>query len=250
MKKKWVAVYAVYEEGEFLSHSIKSIIDSVDRMIIVEGRWVDDDKLKRSKDNTLSVLTEIQKEYPEKVLILYENRRNEQRQRDAYLELLEDGDHIIWLDGDEIVKKEEVEDAKKYAEFMFSSGSEMIFAHYVNVFPGNLAFETPHIRGFMYHFRKDLRHLDNERVERKPDEIYLFRDYGKGPLYNKSMPVVDRAIIQIFHYKWCKNIENLRDRQAIYNKTWGTDVQVQEKTKIIQSIIENNGKIFEGELPL
>lgn len=257
----WKAVYSVYNEAKFLEKSIMNIIDEMDKIIIVEGCWLNGEKITgslRSTDGTIEILERLKKTYPNKFEICYENKLNEQRQRDNYLEKLEDGDNVLWLDGDEILIKKELKEAKTYVEHMFKIGHQMLFAHYINVFDTGAVKDT-HLRGLFFKFRKDIRYLDNERAKGSPGEVYLFENYGKGGLYNKSMPVIDWDIVKVFHFKYCKDLDKLVERRLMYESVWRqlpdekleeTRISLEEeyKTKYKSGLKFEN--VYEGELPI
>ncbi len=257
----WKAVYAIYNEAKFLEKSIMNIIDEMDKIIIVEGCWKSGEKITkslRSTDGTVEILERLKKSYPDKFEIIYANGENEQRHRDNYLEKLEDGDNVLWIDGDEVIHKNELKEGKRYAEYMFDMGHQMLFSHYINVFDTG-AVKDSHLRGLFFKFRKDIRYLDNERAKDRPGEVYLFEDYGKGGLYNKSMPVIDWEIIKVFHFKYCKDLDKLVERRLMYSSIWDKvpDDKLEETRVALEEEYKNRYKsgiklenMYTGELPI
>jgi len=256
----WKAVYAIYNEAKFLERSIMNIIDEMDKIIIVEGCWKSGEKITkslRSTDGTLEILDRLDKTYPNKFEIIHANGENEQRHRDNYLTKLEDGDNVLWIDGDELLLPKELREAKVYAEQMFKMGYQMLFSHYINVFDTGAVVDS-HLRGLFFKFRNDIRYLDNERAKISPGEVYLFENYGKGGLYNKSMPVIPWEIIKVFHFKYCKDLDKLVERRLMYESVWSNvpDDKLEETRKSLEEEYRTKFKsglkrenIYEGEVP-
>ena len=260
-RMKWTACYQAFNEADWIEKSIRCIINDVDRIVIVEGCWSNSDDVYgsfRSTDGTIEIIQKLQKEFPY-IEMYHENRLTEQRQRDTYLEKLDDGDYVFMCDGDELVIPSQFKDAKRYSTYYLDNGSEqLLFAAYINVYDvdGKLVpVLLNHRRGAFFKFRKDIRHLDDERLKARPGELYMFDDYGKGPLYNKTpMRTIPRDIFQMFHMKYAKNIESLAMREAQYRKVWSgiDELNIENiKEEMRQRIVQGteNQKPYEGELP-
>ena len=255
----WVACYSIYNENKFIEMSIRNVVEHMDRIIIVEGCWNNGSSITkslRSTDGTIDTIERLKKEFP-KIELYFENRDKEQRQRDSYLEKLDNNDMVLWMDGDEAVLKKELKDAKEYAEYMINKlGHQMLFSHYINVYDG-FALTDDHIRGLFFKFRSDLRYLDDERVKQRPAEVYLFENYGRGALYNKSMPVIPWEIIKVFHFKYCKDLDKLVERKLMYDKIWYglPEDKIEERRKEMMeagktNFVPNSERLYTGDFPL
>lgn len=105
-----VAYYSIYNEGDFIEYSLRSIYDHVDRIVIIEGAWKETYEVngnRRSTDDTLKII----KNFPDpdaKISLFKHNEDSQLKQRNALwphlwsLLGLEDKILMLLVDGDEI----------------------------------------------------------------------------------------------------------------------------------------------------
>jgi hypothetical protein len=111
-----IAYYSVYNEGEYLEYSLKSIYDHVDKIIIIEGAFSETQEgNKRSTDNTIGIITN----FPDpqsKILKLYPyNHMSQLDQRSLFFRYApRNKDYWGWLvDGDEVYTEENIAKIKQ-----------------------------------------------------------------------------------------------------------------------------------------
>lgn len=143
-----------FNEAAFIEPCIRSIIDYIDKIIIIEGTWSTATKtsgLRRSNDGTLDILQKLHDEYPSKIIIRYLNEPTQLAQRTKHFEIYSHP-HWMWiLDGDEIYELQEVQKivaATKRNDFEVFKATSLTFAndayHYVTIdFPRLFRIDKP-----------------------------------------------------------------------------------------------------------
>jgi glycosyltransferase involved in cell wall biosynthesis len=101
------ALMTVYNEAEYADYAIRSALEQVDYLSIVEGAYqetlkMNPGKTPRSNDGTLDIISRY-KDHP-KVNIIYANEKSDPQQRNVGLQFLKDKrcDWILIIDADEI----------------------------------------------------------------------------------------------------------------------------------------------------
>jgi hypothetical protein len=114
---KIVGYMAVYNEIDYVEYAIRSVIDHVDKLIIIEGAFketVDTGSTLSSDDGTFEVLKKLEKEYWEKICLAYVNNVPQLVHRNHVFDVMKllglaHEDRWLWLiDGDEVYKTEDI----------------------------------------------------------------------------------------------------------------------------------------------
>lgn len=66
MKKQTIGYMAAYNEAEYIEYSVRSVIDHVDHMVVIEGAFketVESGGFLRSDDGTIEILNKLEKEF-------------------------------------------------------------------------------------------------------------------------------------------------------------------------------------------
>lgn len=100
----------VYNEAKFLRHALNSVVEHVDKIVIVDGAYQETIALgaaPHSTDGTLDIIREFKKQYTSKVIALEANEKSDAQQRNVALAELKklNCDWFMILDGDEIYKR-------------------------------------------------------------------------------------------------------------------------------------------------
>ena len=101
---KIIATILVYNCGDILINTLKSIDGKVDEIHCYDSCWLNKPKTLHSSDNTKEVIENFSKTSKIKAdYIELPSPTSEQRARDAYLENVVNGDWVFSIDSDEIV---------------------------------------------------------------------------------------------------------------------------------------------------
>lgn len=108
-----------YNEADYIEYSIRSVIDYVDELIVVEGTWKEcylaNGKM-RSDDGTLEILERLKKEFP-KLKVFEHNDDSQLIQRDRIFEHGPEGDYWLWIiDADEVYDPENAQKTVELTE--------------------------------------------------------------------------------------------------------------------------------------
>lgn len=103
----------VANQDSFLESAIRSVINHIDKIIVIEGFWKTSSKANggvlRSTDNTIPILKSLQKEFgKEKIEIHHCNEETQLLQRSKYFEFYPYPHWLFLLDSDEIYEEEEI----------------------------------------------------------------------------------------------------------------------------------------------
>ena len=95
-----VACINCYNDWPLIKECVESIYDQVDRIIAVDGRFINYPKGNwYSTDGTIEYLTSL-----EKVELIFAAGLLETEKRNVYMDMLKPGDTVLVIDGDETVK--------------------------------------------------------------------------------------------------------------------------------------------------
>jgi hypothetical protein len=196
---KIVGYMAVYNEIDYVEYAIRSVIDHVDKLIIIEGAFketVDTGSTLSSDDGTFEVLKKLEKEYWEKICLAYVNNVPQLVHRNHVFDVMKllglaHEDRWLWLiDGDEVYKTEDIlalkailkqtnADVVKIDSLTFVND----FSHYVEIaFPRLFRLKAKHNYRFVAP-----NHLADE-TERKILQEENHKD-----------------LVKFFHYSYCKS---------------------------------------------
>ena len=96
-----VATIVTYNDYPLIKDCIESIINKVDRIIVIDGKYRDfPGELECSDDGTIEYLTSID---TDKITIRYVQRLDEVAKRNIYLQYLKDDDVCLNIDADEVL---------------------------------------------------------------------------------------------------------------------------------------------------
>lgn len=133
--KTITAYYSCYNEEDWIEDSVRSIINHVDKIILVDGHFKfrkTRDKSKQlnpwsvniehesrhSKDKTIDILHRLKEEYGNKIKIVSDKLFECERDKRTYCINLCKGDFIFQVDGDEVYKSEELERLPELLDYM------------------------------------------------------------------------------------------------------------------------------------
>jgi len=89
-----------YNDMPILKQTVESVYSQVDRIIAVDGRYYDfPDRQPYSTDGTIEYLSGL-----DKVELVFSAGLFESDKRNVYMDMLNDGDTVLVLDGDEYIK--------------------------------------------------------------------------------------------------------------------------------------------------
>ena len=152
-----VVQLACFNEAAFIEQSIRSVINYINKVIVIEGSWLSCAKtcgLKRSNDGTIDILYRLRKEFGDKISIYHLNEPTQLDQRNKYFELCQYAHDMLILDGDEVYQPEEIEKvvaATKRTDFEVFKTTSLTFVndahHYTPIdFPRLFRIDGPGYR--------------------------------------------------------------------------------------------------------
>ena len=218
----------VFNEAAFLKPCIESIIDYVDKIVVIEGTWGTATKtcgLRRSNDGTIDILHKLHINYPQKIIVRHLNEPTQLDQRTKHFELYPDA-HWLWIvDGDEIYEPQEVQKivaATKRNDFEAFKATSFTFVndahHYVNIdFPRLFRIDEP---GYKFIDPNTLR-KPNGRLQTLCEEPiagfyhYSYLERSPGRMRQK----IDDRIATHGEFKWERIGGNIKRRGIVFNTT-------------------------------
>ena len=237
-----VACYSVLNEGEFLPYSLKSVLPFVDKVVIVEGAYqchVDNNQGQtHSIDDTWEVAQRFC-DHP-KVTAFQASEPDQMRQRDLYLDRLEDGDIYLLIDGDELYRGQDIQ----FIKDAFAEDPELTWIRLKLVtFIHDLKHHWPRCPAYRrvgrvsaYRYSTSWRHCT-----RKYNAVHLFRNNGAGPNVVTSTkgisPEPDECCT--FHTKLLKDVHLLAIRNAYYARRQGSKEPTED---LVRRFVENWGR--------
>ena len=97
-----VAAIITYDDYPLLRDCIESVIDRVDRIVVIDGKYRDfPGKYKCSSDGTLEYLARVQRD--NKITLRFVSDVDEVAKRNIYFQYLRDGDICLNIDADEVL---------------------------------------------------------------------------------------------------------------------------------------------------
>lgn len=103
-----------FNEERFIRESIESVINYLDKLIVVEGAWGTCSKssggIQRSTDKTIPILYELQVKYgKDKIIVCHKNEATQLLQRSQHFELYPREHWMFIIDADEVYEPEAME---------------------------------------------------------------------------------------------------------------------------------------------
>jgi len=177
----------VFEQDYFLRESIESIVNYVDKIIVIEGAWQScvqsNGGVLRSRDNTIPILKELSNKYPDKIEVHYLNESTQLKQRSKHFDIFSKP-HWLWIvDSDEIYTQKEakkVVDATKRTDFEYFDTKSLTFVndyrHYVEInWPRLFQINGP---GYVFRSPNHLLKPDKSELQHCEDPIAKYYHYS------------------------------------------------------------------------
>lgn len=185
MPKIW-GVTLVKNEDRYLWFAVSSVINYLDKVLIWDTG---------STDQTVKVIKELQKKYPNKIEFREYGEVDEERFTKARQEMLDltKSDWFLVLDGDEVWWEASI---KKIWEVIGKSGDKY-----------NLIFNpTINLIGDIYHFQEEAAgqyeildkkgHYNVRAINRKIEGLHVKRPYGEEGYYNKEEILIQKTDLE------------------------------------------------------
>lgn len=242
----------VFNEADFIDFAIRGCLPYVDDLVIVEGSYVETQKLNqpaRSNDGTVDII-EKYKEDP-KVHIIYANEYTDKDQRNVGLqkikELNPDG-YLCIIDGDEIYEPNTFSLIKKYAIPSLEKNNKKVryFASrtFINDFYHFCWQQFPRL----FKIEKDCKFVnDNQMWYNQSEQNTILID---RPIDDPSS---DK--IKYFHYSFLKGYERFKTKRDWWmNRGLGKDFdygwKINDKGLIVDETNKNHKPlIYTGKQP-
>ena len=209
------ALMTLYEEVEYADYAIRSALDQVDYLSIVEGAYYETIKANphksaRSEDGTLEII-EKYKDHP-KVNIVYANEHSDPQQRNKGLQFLKDRecDWMLIIDGDEVWDHWSFEELKERLE-VADPQIETIKLD-INVFVNDFATYTQQTMSRVFRMHPDLTFISD-------NETQYYKNY-----INWHSP-------RFFHYAYVKTLDRFNTKINWWKNRGGSDWFIDDKGK-------------------
>lgn len=229
---KIIAYMSAYNEAEYIEPAVRSVINRVDGMIIIEGAFletVETGGTRRSNDGTLDILDSLEKEFSNKLHVFEAPTYTQLRQRSLVFDvanyhfpLIARENYWLWLvDADEVY---DLENTLKLIDILEKTESDVIkvdsytfvndFKHYVRIaFPRCFRIRS----GFQYQFSGP-NHLIF-REENYP--LYKWKNMNWRPLGPEKNHEDE---VMFYHYSYVKSPERFsqkkREREHLHGVTF------------------------------
>lgn len=250
----------VYNEGEFLEQAIRSCVDYVDHVVIVEGAYQETialGKPKRSTDKTLDIIDKFakvpvieedkkdkkEKKEEQKVFHIEANEKTDKDQRNVGLEKIKELNPDGWcliIDGDEIYNADTFQMIKVAARNMERTnkyGAYFKSLTFVNDFEHFTEQEFPRL----FRITKKCQFVDDNYMA-WPD-----KDAGWNLKHVMKIPY-----ISYFHMSFCKGVDRFKIKRDWWmNRGLGKDFDYGWKVGEDGKISDKNHEIhkYSGRLP-
>lgn len=200
----------VYNEVEFVEAAIRSTINFVDKMIIIEGAWKEfldgnPGTSKHSNDGTLEILKDLECEFPKKLLIHRYDAISQLKQRDEYFKLCPREAHVMLLqDADEVWTPEELGKIKVVAQ-------NLPAMHCVRVQSLVFINDLEHVSQVEYPRLWSLPSTENLSREKYLD-YHRFVEPNRIITGNQEYTQLPTSI-RYFHYSYCHNTDRFQAKK-------------------------------------
>ena len=219
-----VACYIVLNEEEYIQASLESIYDFVDRIVIVEGGndfavkagWCDSSK--RSTDYTVERI----QEFPDpqgKIKLIQGSWATKVDQRNAYADLLEPGEWMLLMDGDEVFLESGL---WRLSALMHSYDIIMpgFYLFWNNFHTLGTSVWNDFLQSKAVRWHKGFRYLNHNCPSDTSGKLIVRRDaYRKWRSSNERL---------YCHYSWVKPLEKLRVKAEYYRHQGGHPAVVKD----------------------
>lgn len=208
-KMRLSALMCVYNEAEYVDFAIRSCLDYIDDLIIVEGAYKETialGKSPRSDDGTLDILSKYLT-HP-KVRFLQANEESDAQQRNVGLEEIKKVNKDGWLiiiDGDEVYDPSMFKIIRSQLNALDSENSTAYASYFSSI---------TFVNDFWHYTNQEFPRLFKitEKCSFYNDNYMAWPDIGKQVGYTKI------PFIKYYHYAFAKSLE----RFATKKKWWET----------------------------
>jgi GT2 family glycosyltransferase len=218
---KVTASYIVFNEENFLEYSLKSIYNSVSKIIIVEGctevtkKYANEDG--SSTDRTVEIIKDFSD--PEnKIRLIQGSWKDKTEQRNTYCKFLDDSDYLWVIDGDEVWDKETL---VRIEHLMFARPDIPSFCfNFVDYWK-----DFSHIsKGVWEQFvgRKSLINLNITGNIKYESHILPIAEDGK------DIPAIFCSDIYFKHFSYCRPLEKVKQKIDYYISRGTPGYEIQE----------------------
>ncbi len=249
-KPQTIGYMAVYNEADYVEYSIRSVIEHVDGMVVMEGAFretVQAGGSMRSDDGTLDILSRLQKEFGHKLNVIKIANLSQLRHRSWVFDvipinfpLIAQHDYWLWLvDADEVY---DVENIKNLKRILGSTQSDVIkvdsltfvndFRHYVKIaFPRCFRI----CADYNYQFCG-------------PNHLVSSRAHGENGWSAVGPEENHEDSVRFFHYSYVKDPARFslkkKERELVHGQfKWELD----ENNRVVSSGV--NIRTFDGKHP-
>lgn len=235
-----VGFMVAFNEADFIEYSIRSVIESLDELIIIEGSWAEHYQVNgelRSDDGTIEIIKKLQKEFSN-ISLYHKNENSQLEQRNLYFKLCPKNPHVMLLvDADEVWKEDDLQQIKQIADKWPTSGALPPHVYTVNslVFINDFYTMSPVRYPRIWELEPGLNYRFTE-----PNTILI----NNEEFYQKDLD------LSYFHYSYTHSPERFRQKKRERTKLHGNfawelrNGLVQRDDANIQQFNEKHPKIM------
>lgn len=214
MPIKVSACYIVFNEEQFLKHSLESIYDFADEIIIIEGAvkgwWQYANPDGSSTDATVDIIENFPD--PENKIKLIQGKWRDKKQMQNRFLREATGNWILRCAGDEIYAPDELQKLKKFAsEHMDAIEIKIPFIHFYHNENYRLI-SNPNTKWTILH-QRFFRNLEGLKYERTHSNV---EDKNGVALRNYPFGQYTLPSVHVYHYGYCKPPEEIRRKLLFY----------------------------------
>lgn len=201
-----IGYMAVHNGSDFIRQSIESVINSVDKFIILEGAWGENVAVNgqpRSTDGTLDILSELEEKYSDKIEIHQYNDRSQLAQRNRIFKHIPKDCWLFIVDHDEVWDNENLSKLQTLLQETSDPGIKVKSFTFINDPYSYAPIAFP--RCFRIKF-------DNSYVFCAPNDLIC---------NGKHVEVIPHEYIEFFHYSYCHSPERFLEKKRERTKLNG-----------------------------
>ena len=226
----------VFREAEFVDYAIRSCLPYVDDLILVEGSYLETQKLgtpTRSDDGTIEIIEKYRNN--PKVHILYANEQSDKDHRNVGLRKIKElnaDSFCLIIDADEVHQPQTFPLIRSTMNLMRKSGKKMAYFHSLT-------------------FVNDLDHYTNQYFPRLFDlrgsQQFINDNYlsWKDPLKTEQVLYGQgSSLIKYHHYGFCKGLKKFEQKKKWWETRFGKSFDYGWKTDENGQITDKNHKIY------
>lgn len=224
------------KDYRFIEYSIRSVIDYLDKLVIIEGSWGETYEicgLMRSNDGTLEIINKLHEEHPNKIVVEYRNSKSQLDQRNLLWPHITEDCMILLVDADEVYDEHNMVRIKCLAND-FCGTEHCVYSFISQVFIND--FE--HVSYVQYPRLWTIKH----------NNTYKFIEPNVILVNNKHFEQKLDTDIRHWHYSYCHSPERFEiKKKERTNKhgyfAWGLD----ENNKVVRE--DAKITVYKGKHP-